>query len=82
MLSVRIDGSFLPEDDARAFWERFSDWMDAHPGDLGGFAHSEGLVSVHPEMHDGVPTLACSRAASQRPYTTAPQKDKRRDTKR
>jgi hypothetical protein len=71
MLSVIIDGESLPEAEGRAFWARFSAWMDAHPGDLGGFARSEGLASVQPEMHGGTPVLACSRTAPQRPYKTA-----------
>jgi hypothetical protein len=75
MLSVLLDGKPLPDEDARLLWGRFSAWMDAHPGDLAGFARSEGLASVHPEMHDGVPVLSCSRTAVQRPYTTAPRKN-------
>ena len=74
MLSVTIDGKALSEEEARAFWARFSEWMDAHPGDLGGFARSEGLASVHPEMQAGVPVLVGSRTAPQRAYTTAPRK--------
>ncbi len=74
MLSVKIDGKLLPDEDGRAFWARFSSWMDAHPGDLGGFARSEGLASVHPEMHDGGPVLVGSRTAPQRAYTTAPKR--------
>jgi hypothetical protein len=78
VLSVKIDGQALPEEEARAFWARFSAWMDTHPGDLGGFARSEGLASVHPEMHDGVPVLIGSRTAPQGAYTTAPQKKRRK----
>jgi hypothetical protein len=77
MLAVTIDGTPLPEAEARAFWARFSAWMEAHPGDLGGFARSEGLASVQPEMHDGSPVLACSRTAAQGPYTAAPRKRSR-----
>jgi len=68
MLRVLIDGKPLPEDDARAFWQRFSEWMDAHRGDLAGFAHREGLASVHPELDAGHPVLVASRTAPQRPY--------------
>jgi hypothetical protein len=84
-LSVEIDGTPLSDEDARAFWARFSAWMDAHAelkGDLGGFARSEGLTSVHPEMHDGMPMLVGSRSAPQRPYTTAASKSKGKKRKR
>ncbi len=73
-LRVMIDGTALPASEGRAFWERFSQWMDRHPGDLAGFARREGLASVHPEMHAGVPVLVGSRSAPQRAYTSAPKK--------
>jgi hypothetical protein len=73
-LGVLIDGTALAEDEARAFWGRFSAWMEAHAGDLAGFARSEGLASVHPEMHGGAPVLVASRKAPQRAYTSAPKK--------
>ena len=78
MLAVMIDGKALPEDEGRAFWARFSAWMDAKPGDLGGFARSEGLASVHPELGDGGPVLVGSRTAAQRPYATATRRQKKR----
>jgi hypothetical protein len=74
LLSVILDGQSLPTEEGLAFWKRFSGWMDEHPGDLAGFAKSEGLASVHPEMHDGAPVLVASRSATQKPYTTAPKK--------
>ena len=37
-LRVLIDGTALPDEEARAVWQRFSDWMEEHRGDLGGFA--------------------------------------------
>ncbi len=74
LLRVLIDGEPLPDQEAIAFWKRFSAWMDEHPGDLGGFAASEGLKSVTPEMHGGAPVLVASRTAGQKPYTTAPKK--------
>ena len=73
-LRVTVDGKALLEDEARAFWQRFSAWMEEHASDLGGFARSEGLASVHPEMHGGAPTLVASRTAPQKAYTTAPKK--------
>jgi hypothetical protein len=74
MLRVLVDGKALEREDAVAFWKRFSAWMDAHEGDLAGFARSEGLLSVQPEMHDGTPVLVASRSAKQRPYATAPKR--------
>jgi hypothetical protein len=70
-LRAVIDGSPLPDDEARALWKRFSTWMDAHEGDLAGFARAEGLVSVHPEMRGGSPVLVGSGSDPQRPYGTA-----------
>jgi hypothetical protein len=48
--------------------------MEAHPSDLAGFARSEGLASVFPEVHAGGPVLVASRTASQRPYAVAPKR--------
>jgi hypothetical protein len=48
--------------------------MDENPGDLAGFAETEGLKSVVPEMHSGAPVLVASRSAPQKPYTSAPKK--------
>ncbi len=73
-LRVVVDGEALSNEEAVAFWKRFSAWMDEHPGELGGFARSEGLSSVRPEMHDGVPVLVASRTAAQGAYGTAPRK--------
>jgi hypothetical protein len=73
-LRVLVDGTPLAEPEARAFWQRFSAWMDEHKGDLGGFARAEGLASVNPELHAGEPVLIASRTAPQAAYTTAPSK--------
>ncbi len=74
VLRVLVDGESMPTEEAIAFWKRFSAWMDEHQGDLGGFAKSEGLASVRPEMHSGAPVLVASRSAAQTPYTTAPKR--------
>jgi hypothetical protein len=74
LLRVLVDGEPLPAEEGLAFWKRFSVWMDEHPGDLAGFAKSESLASVHPEMHSGAPILVASRDAPQRPYDTAPKR--------
>lgn len=68
-LAVKVDGVALSENEARAMWERFSDWMEEHRGDLAGFAKKEGFVSAHPGVDNGKPVLLLSREAAQRPYT-------------
>jgi hypothetical protein len=74
-LVVVVDGEPMEEALAKAFWQRFSAYMDEHKGDLGGFAVQEGLASVHPELRDGRPALIASRQAAQRPYANAPNLD-------
>jgi hypothetical protein len=78
-LEVVLDGVPLPGDEARAFWRRFSEWMDERAGDLAGFAKAEGLASVRPELHDGSPVLIASRTAAQVPYAPAAKKNARPD---
>lgn len=70
-LGVVIDGVALPDAEARAFWERFSSYMDAHKGDLAGFAAAEGYRSVRPEMRGGVAVLVVSKTEKQAPYASA-----------
>lgn len=70
-LGVLVDGVALPEEDARALWERFSAWMEEHRGDLAGFAAREGFASVHPGVEAGRPVLLASKSAAQRPYGPA-----------
>lgn len=67
-LAVLVDGTPMPDAEARAFWERFSAWMEEHRGDLAGFASREGFASVHPGVDAGRPILRASRSASQKPY--------------
>ena len=69
-LVVYVDGAPMPEPEARAFWQRFSDWMEDHRGDLAGFAKSEGFASVHPAVENGRPVLVVSKSAAQRPYAS------------
>jgi hypothetical protein len=71
-LRVVVDGEPMSENEARAFWARFSAHMEAHRGDLGGFAQAEGLASVHPEVQGGTPVLMASRSSPQRAYANAP----------
>ena len=67
-LVVVVDGVALPDEEARAFWERFSVWMEDHRGDLAGFADNEGFASVFPTVDEGRPVLMVSRTEAQRPY--------------
>src|SRR5438128_1416251 len=69
-LAVYVDGAPMPEADARGFWQRFSDWMEEHKGDLAGFAAKEGFVSVHPGVENGRPVLYASKTTAQRPYAS------------
>jgi hypothetical protein len=76
-LHVLVDGAPMADADARAFWERFSAYMEEHKGDLAGFAKEEGYASVHPEVRAGIPTLVASKSAPQKAYANAPVKKKR-----
>lgn len=78
-MRVLVDGTALPDEEARALWQRFSDWMEANKGDLGGFARQEGFASAHPGVSGGRPVLYLSRHDAQAPYAPvrsdgAPQK--------
>lgn len=70
-LRVLVDGQAMPEKEAREFWKRFSDHMEANKGDLAGFAKKEGFASVHPVMGREGAELHASRDAVQKPYATA-----------
>ena len=70
-LTARVDGVALPDEEARALWLRFSDWMEEHRGDLAGFAAKEGFASVHPGVEDGRPVLLASHTVAQRAYAPA-----------
>lgn len=67
-LGVLVDDIPMPEAEALSFWERFSDWMEEHRGDLAGFAAQEGFASVHPGVDGDKPVLRASKTAGQRPY--------------
>ena len=60
-LAVLVDGAPLAEEDARALWVRFSQHMDAHQGDIAGFAAQEGFASVLPEHRKGQAVLVITR---------------------
>jgi hypothetical protein len=70
-LSALVDGVALPDEEARALWLRFSEWMEEHRGDLAGFAAKEGFASVHPGVENGKPVLLASHTVAQRPYAPA-----------
>ena len=70
-LEVVVDGTKLPEDEARAVWARFSAWMDEYKGDLAGFAAKEGYASVRPAISEGQPVLVASRSEAQIAYGNA-----------
>jgi hypothetical protein len=70
-LGVVIDGEPVPDELAREVWERFSDYMEDHKGDLGGFAQAEGFLSVHPRSDGGRAVLVFSRTEPQEAYGTA-----------
>jgi hypothetical protein len=67
-LGVLVDGAPMAPEDARAFWARFSEHMEANKGDLAGFAAKEGFASVHPSVKDGKAVLLASRTAPQGAY--------------
>ncbi|MEO8797973.1 MAG: hypothetical protein ABI551_08820, partial [Polyangiaceae bacterium] len=69
-LRVRVDGELLAEADAREFWKRFSEHMEANKGDLAGFAAKEGLASVRPSVEGGAALLVGSHAEAQVPYAS------------
>ena len=68
-LRVVIDGEELAPEEARAFWARFSEYMEANKGDLSGFAKAEGFTSVHPQMGAEGAVLAVSRTELQKAYS-------------
>jgi hypothetical protein len=70
-LTVIVDGTPMPDEEARLFWNRFSEHMEAHKGDLAGFAKAEGFASVRPAMGPEGAQLVVSRTANQEPYGNA-----------
>ena len=71
-LGVVVDGAPLPEKEARALWQTFSEYMEGHKGDLAGFAKSQGFLSVHPRSEAGRALLVFSRTEAQAEYGAAP----------
>lgn len=86
-LGVLIDGVPLPSEEARALWLRFSEHMDAHKGDMDGFAKLNGYVSVRPAVQGGKAVLVVktkaapsepAKDAKAAPKKSAPSKKARR----
>ncbi len=67
-LGAEIDGAALPDDAARALWQRFSAHMEAHQGDLAGFAKAEGFLSARTRVVAGKAVLVLSQTEPQAPY--------------
>jgi hypothetical protein len=63
VLAVLKDGAPLPDDEARTLWTAFSAHMDAHRGDMAGFAKQQGWHSVAPEYRKGQAVLIASTTA-------------------
>lgn len=61
----------MPEAEARAFWQRFSGYMDEHKGDLAGFAAKEGFASIVPETGPSGARLRVSKTSPQPAYANA-----------
>ena len=70
-LTVIVDGTPMPDEEARLFWGRFSEHMEKNKGDLAGFAKAEGFASVRPAMGPEGAQLIASRTARQEPYGKA-----------
>ncbi len=65
------DGIDLPKAEALGVWQKFSAWMEAHPGDLAGFAEEIGAKSVRPTLDVRGPVLLISGSEVQQAYGSA-----------
>lgn len=77
-LACVIDGTALPEVDAKALWKEFSEHMDEKRGDMAGYARKKDWFSVAPEFRDGKAVLVIRTTANARslPPVQAPPKPK------
>ena len=75
LASIR-DGVPLGDEEARALWKEFSEYMDANRGDLAGFARKKGWFSVAPEFREGraVLIVRTTSASPAPPPVKAPSK--------
>ena len=62
-LLVLVDGTPLEAEAGRALWIEFSAHMDAHEGDMTGFAKLKGWQSVAPEYQKGKAVLVVKTGA-------------------
>jgi hypothetical protein len=62
-LAAVMDGAPMEEEAARTLWKDFSAHMDAHEGDMAGFAKGRGWVSVLPEYRQGKAVLIVKTGA-------------------
>lgn len=60
VLVVLKDGEPLPDDEARALWTEFSEYMELTRGDMPGFAKNHGWTEVRPEYRKGQAVLIVS----------------------
>lgn len=80
-LTALVDGAPLPEEEARALWKAFSEHMDAHRGDMAGFAAKKGWASIAPEYRQGKAVLVAWTSAPPPPPPAprpSPAKKKKR----
>jgi hypothetical protein len=85
-LAAIVDGKPLEPTEAKALWERFSAYMDAHEGDFDGFASQEGMVSARVAVVESTPTLTLARTAAEKAPSGGalqkPQKPQKKQKKR
>jgi hypothetical protein len=62
-LVALVDNVPLDPEAGRALWTEFSAHMDAHEGDMAGFAKAKGWVSVAPEYRQGKAVLVVKTGA-------------------
>jgi hypothetical protein len=80
-LAVLFDGAMLPEAEAKALWVEFSAHMDAHQGDMAGFAKKKAWFSVSPEYRAGKAVLVV-RTTERAPAPPPPNRSKKRPKRR
>jgi len=59
-LAAVVGGKALSKDEARALWQRFSEYMDANRNDFDGFAKREGFAHASVAANGGIATLTLS----------------------
>ncbi len=78
-LVVLVDGAPFDPEAGRALWTEFSAHMDAHQGDMAGFAALKGWQSVAPEYRQGKAVLVVKTGAPvAKPPAAAAKRSKKR----